>query len=120
MKDRLENVCFTCHSKIEAATLLPVQHKPVAGGNCLLCHEAHVSPNEKLLRKSPLQECLPCHATQMKFSHPVGLVAGKPVINPVTGKTLVCANCHAVHGSTVANLLPMEENDLCRTCHKIQ
>jgi predicted CXXCH cytochrome family protein len=113
-------VCFTCHSKIEAATLLPIEHKPVATGNCLLCHQAHVSPNEKLLSKSPLQECLPCHATQMKFSHPVGVMGGKPVLDPRTGKTLYCAGCHAVHGSSVANLLPMEENDLCRTCHKNQ
>jgi predicted CXXCH cytochrome family protein len=118
MKDRLNNVCFACHSKIEAATLLPVQHKPVAEGNCLLCHQPHVSPYQRLLRKSPLQECLPCHATQMRFSHPVGMVAGKPVIDPTSGKMLVCSRCHAIHGSETANLLPMEENDLCRSCHQ--
>lgn len=118
MKDRVDNACFMCHSKTEDETLRPFEHKPVTTGNCLLCHSPHGSPNDKLLVKPPLEQCQPCHATQMKFSHPVGMRGNKPVIDPTTKKMLTCARCHALHGSNVANLLPNEEIDLCRGCHK--
>jgi len=113
----LANTCFLCHGKIEDATLRPHEHKPVATGNCLLCHQPHASVNDRLLTKGPLVQCQPCHGTQMKFSHPVGMRGDKPVIDPTTKKMLTCARCHAIHGSTVPSLLPMEMDDLCRTCH---
>ncbi|MEI6500095.1 MAG: cytochrome c3 family protein [Armatimonadota bacterium] len=118
MKDRVDNTCFQCHATTETETLRPVSHKPLTTGNCLLCHQAHASANRKLLSKPPLEECLPCHATQMKFSHPVGMRQGKPVIDPSTKQMLTCARCHAIHGATVPRLLPAEESDLCRSCHK--
>jgi predicted CXXCH cytochrome family protein len=118
VKDRLDYACFLCHGKIEDATLQPKQHKPVATGNCLLCHQAHVSAEPKLLTKPPVDACQPCHGTQMKFSHPVGMRDGKPVLDPNTKQMLVCARCHAVHGSKLDNLMPREVDDLCRECHK--
>lgn len=118
VKDRLENTCFLCHGNVEAETQRPLQHKPMATGNCLLCHKAHASANEKLMARPPLEQCQPCHSSQMKFTHPVGMKGDKPVIDPTTKKMLTCARCHAVHGANVRGLLPVEEDDLCRGCHK--
>lgn len=118
MKDRVDNTCFLCHGKIEDETIRPFAHKPVATGNCLLCHQAHTSANDKLLSKPPLEQCMPCHGSEMKFSHPVGMRNNKPVVDPTTKRMLTCARCHAIHGSNYPNLMPVEVNDLCRSCHK--
>jgi predicted CXXCH cytochrome family protein len=118
LKDRVDYVCFFCHSKTEDDTLKPVAHKPVQTGNCLLCHKGHVSPEPRLLNNESIALCSTCHATQGKFTHPVGTRDGKPVLVPGTKETVVCAHCHAVHGSDYDGILPQEETPLCRTCHK--
>lgn len=118
LKDRTDYVCFFCHAKVETATRQPYSHKPVATGNCLLCHRGHVSPEAKLLTKESISLCVSCHTTQGKLTHPVGLWKGKMVRDPATGAPVVCARCHAVHGSAFPAILPSEEDALCRGCHK--
>jgi predicted CXXCH cytochrome family protein len=118
LKDRVDYVCFFCHSKTEEATLQTYRHKPVSTGNCLLCHRGHVAPHQQLLNNGPIELCSTCHATQGKFTHPVGVWKGKPTLVPGTKETMVCSHCHAVHGSPYDGILPQEETALCRTCHK--
>lgn len=118
LRDRTDQLCFPCHSKVAAQTELPKQHKPVTTGDCMLCHKPHVSPNDSLLTQTPAKQCEPCHTTQGKFSHPVVVRNDKPLLSPVTGKLLVCASCHDIHGSKLQYLLPNEEGALCRSCHK--
>jgi predicted CXXCH cytochrome family protein len=117
LKAKLDQTCFVCHGKVEEATLSLHEHAPVATGNCLLCHEGHTSPEAHLLNRPPIQLCESCHTTQGRFSHPVGLLNGRTVRDPNTGGMLVCASCHAVHGSDTGYLLPQEETALCRSCH---
>ncbi|MBM3497635.1 MAG: hypothetical protein FJX74_03085 [Armatimonadetes bacterium] len=118
LKDRVDYVCFFCHAKTEDDTLKEFRHKPVATGNCLLCHKGHVAPYEGLLSEEPIKACSTCHATQGKFTHPVGVRDGKPVLVPGTKETVVCSHCHDVHGSSHEGILPQEETSLCRSCHK--
>jgi predicted CXXCH cytochrome family protein len=52
-----EELCFTCHDKPKAATL----HGPYEKGQCVLCHDPHVSDNDKQLRAAGNALCLECH-----------------------------------------------------------
>jgi len=52
-----EELCFTCHEKSTEATL----HGPYNKGNCVLCHDPHVSEFDKQLRASGNALCLECH-----------------------------------------------------------
>jgi predicted CXXCH cytochrome family protein len=52
-----EELCFTCHEKSKAATL----HGPYAKGDCVLCHDPHVSEFDKQLRAEGNALCLECH-----------------------------------------------------------
>jgi len=52
-----EEICLTCHEKAKAA----VQHGPYNKGQCVLCHDPHVSDNDKQLRAAGNALCLECH-----------------------------------------------------------
>lgn len=52
-----EEICFTCHEKAKATTL----HGPYDKGQCVLCHDPHVSDFDKQLRASGNALCLECH-----------------------------------------------------------
>ena len=52
-----EELCFTCHEKAKEATV----HGPYSKGNCVLCHDPHVSEFKQQLRASGNALCLECH-----------------------------------------------------------
>jgi predicted CXXCH cytochrome family protein len=52
-----EEICFTCHEKAKWASL----HGPYEKGQCVLCHDPHVSDNDKQLRAAGNALCLECH-----------------------------------------------------------
>jgi predicted CXXCH cytochrome family protein len=52
-----EEICFTCHEKSKEANL----HGPYEKGNCVACHDPHVSEFDKQLRASGNALCLECH-----------------------------------------------------------
>lgn len=55
-----EELCFTCHEKSAETT----QHGPYARGNCVLCHDPHVSDFDKQLRADGNSLCLECHQSR--------------------------------------------------------
>jgi predicted CXXCH cytochrome family protein len=40
--------------------------------------------------------------------------------NPNTGEPILCASCHAVHGSNFAYIMPQDETAVCRSCHRTE
>lgn len=52
-----EEICFTCHEKAKAKIL----HGPYDKGQCVLCHDPHVSDFDNQLRASGNALCLECH-----------------------------------------------------------
>lgn len=55
-----QELCLTCH----AATDDPVKHAPYQKGQCVVCHDPHVSEFFKQLRAPTNNLCFACHATQ--------------------------------------------------------
>lgn len=90
-RDRRE-VCVSCHGRQRGPFIFP--HGAISGGMteaCLDCHQAHGSPNRRLLKFAGRGVCLQCHAD--KAMHFVG-------------KTCWTSGCHtAVHGSNRSPLL---------------
>jgi len=136
-------ICFECHE----AARFAYSHFPYATGDCLRCHNPHVSAISKLLRANLNDLCLGCHlrtpeSAPSRYKPTIALSAGKrtghpydrhPVSgiqDPLTGSEMSCVSCHQPHGGAKAHLLKMaaqipedalnqniETNDMCRKCH---
>lgn len=118
LKNKAAYVCFSCHGKIEDASVADYRH-PIFETNmdCGVCHKPHSSPEEHLLPLGENEMCGKCH--KHSFSHPIGKKPdGTPVIDPTTGKAMVCSSCHDIHGSKFEALTKADKSrDLCVRCH---
>jgi predicted CXXCH cytochrome family protein len=65
------DLCFACHDKEEFSH--KVKHPPVAEGQCLFCHDVHISDYPKLLVASPPDLCFFCH----EYIHPLPAVCAR-------------------------------------------
>lgn len=123
--DSVNEVCYACHAEKRGPFLW--EHAPVRE-NCLNCHAAHGSNNDKLLNQSRPQLCSGCHSTTGTMGHAVwgnntlgtvvngsptsfgqnaagvqmnvGGAAGAAALasKRMTGRS--CQNCHStIHGS---------------------
>jgi DmsE family decaheme c-type cytochrome len=82
--------CYQCHFEKRAPVLW--EHSPVKQ-DCLICHAAHGSSNDKLLTTKVPRLCQECH---MQGRHQSGTLAP----NSVFAFNRSCLNCHPqVHGS---------------------
>lgn len=82
--------CYECHAEKRAPVLW--EHAPVKE-NCLVCHSAHGSSNDKLLTTTVPRLCQECH---MQGRHQTGTLG----TNSVYAFNRGCLNCHPmVHGS---------------------
>ena len=52
-----EEICLTCHEKAKGTT----QHGPYGKGQCVFCHDPHVSDFDQQLRAAGNALCLECH-----------------------------------------------------------
>ncbi len=123
--DSVNEVCYACHAEKRGPFLW--EHAPVRE-NCLNCHAAHGSNNEKLLNQARPHLCSGCHSTTGTMGHAVWgnntlgtVVMGNTTatgrnINGVVGNAATvpapialaskrmtgrsCQNCHStIHGS---------------------
>jgi DmsE family decaheme c-type cytochrome len=107
----VNETCFRCHAEKRGPFLW--EHFPVTE-DCTLCHQAHGSSHENLLKRQRPQLCQQCHQDIraqgrrhirrfLDYDDPADLARGRFVV----GES--CTNCHAkVHGSSHpsgANLL---------------
>ena len=103
------DLCFGCHSNIQAQFALPVHHRVPEGlVKCTDCHNPHGSLNRASLNRPSFQTCANCHAEKRGpyiYEHPAVKVEG-------------CTTCHNPHGSTNRMLLVRREGrQLCLQCH---
>jgi len=79
-----ETTCGACHDRYFGDD---VGHGPVAGGECLTCHDPHRSAFPKLLKSSVAANCTECHDVPEELSQPAH--AGSEAAN--------CTKCHDAH-----------------------
>ncbi|MFQ6003370.1 MAG: cytochrome c3 family protein, partial [Candidatus Zixiibacteriota bacterium] len=84
--------CYGCHSEFEGP--FPFEHEAINDYNiekegCIFCHEAHGSPNPRLLKQPVGALCLQCHFLPKHQTAHGGIWAKRN-----------CLECHVdVHGS---------------------
>jgi predicted CXXCH cytochrome family protein len=120
------DLCFMCHDKTKF--LKSQVHSPVAGGDCLACHNPHASDIQQLLTQPLPFLCQNCHPDKTNGKHILGgygLGDDHPIqgrIDPSRkGKELGCVSCHNPHSSGKKNLFVNDEANrpanLCLICH---
>ncbi|WP_456387365.1 cytochrome c3 family protein [Desulfolithobacter sp.] len=92
---------------------------------CTSCHAIHASDAELLLKKEPEKICLSCHQveetpvadsmeTDNTGARKVQII--KSVHQPVASGN--CMACHSGHAAAEKNLLKVEPEKLCLSCHE--
>jgi predicted CXXCH cytochrome family protein len=120
------DLCFMCHDK--ANFTKNNVHQPVAGGDCLTCHNPHASDIQPLLTQPLPFLCLNCHPDKINGKHVFGsytLGDNHPIqgrIDPRRkGRELGCVSCHNPHSSRKKYLHVNDEDtspaNICLICH---
>ena len=109
LRDSQPQLCYSCHSNIQAQFTLPSHHRVPEGlMKCTDCHNAHGTNNQPMLRKTAWETCIDCHTEKrgpFVFEHAAVKVEG-------------CAGCHSPHGTVNRQLLLRREGRfLCLQCH---
>jgi DmsE family decaheme c-type cytochrome len=107
-REKMSNLCFSCHPEIRAETNL-FSHHPLRGKKmvCVDCHNPHGSNRKLLLGVTLKDTCTRCHMEKQglfAFNH--GNVSEN------------CLNCHTPHGSVNNNLLKAAIPVICLQCHR--
>ncbi len=91
---QMDTVCVKCHT--ETAGPFVFEHPVVKVEGCTTCHNAHGSPNPRLLARSNVNTlCLQCHTVSGDFTAP-----GVPTFHNQAVQYQACTICHTqVHGS---------------------
>jgi len=105
----INEICATCHDKIDGEMKQKNLHAPFRDGQCVSCHSAHEADNPKLLRKEGDKLCYSCHdkvqaQTAMAVQH-------KPF------KEGKCLDCHRPHSSNYPALTNKPKESFCLNCH---
>ena len=66
LTDRMDRLCYSCHSEEETKFLKTYTHQPVREGSCAACHDPHGSAESKLLKADGPKLCASCHAALLK------------------------------------------------------
>lgn len=105
MKGTQREICYPCHTNV--LSNLQLQHFPARKWLCLSCHQPHLSPAGKLLRKPVPALCNACHKPLNDKRYVHGAV-----------KKGLCLACHPAHRSPYPNRLRQVGDALCFDCHK--
>ncbi|MFW6108196.1 MAG: cytochrome c3 family protein [bacterium] len=93
-------LCARCHE--EDTREFPRMHGPVAVGHCIVCHEAHRSANEHLVRVTDSRLCLACH--RRKAEDQPAATCTRPSDDEY------CVECHHPHGGQDRYFLVQRED----------
>ena len=102
-----QDACFSCHDK--KLFQGNVVHKPVAAGECSVCHNPHVARFKGLLRYEKGKLCYSCHQEKEK-DFKKGIVH-EPIYRNE------CTACHEPHAASEKGLVPKNIKASCLRCH---
>jgi len=104
-------LCYSCHTELEAEHSLKYVHKPVKNGECNECHEVHSSNDPKLIFTQAPDLCFFCH------SEIEDKAATAKTVHTASFEGDACLICHTPHASKQKRLLAGKNRDLCLSCH---
>ena len=107
LQDKIQDLCFSCHTEIADELAKGVVHQPVQKGGCLDCHNPHAADVAGLLNARTTDICFNCHSGMPKKF--------KNTHEPYAKGQ--CSSCHKPHQSSYPYLLVKEAESLCLGCH---
>jgi predicted CXXCH cytochrome family protein len=110
---RPPDLCLSCHTSVGAAMDTGRVHAPAAR-DCLRCHTAHASDQDRLMAQPARDICAECHDVRTQ-TFGVAHVQIDPGI-------MRCERCHDAHASTEPfffkeNVHPPFAMGSCTDCH---
>ena len=130
LMDKTPALCYYCHEEGEEKAH---PHQPVAGGDCLGCHDTHGSSEAFLMRSPDPDLCLSCHMRDYRTDSTLTQNIRRFVKGKMKAHSAIegggCMSCHQPHGSGLRALLvdqfpeedylpALTENfELCFLCH---
>ncbi len=109
LKKPIPELCYDCHKELKEGLVDKFQHVLFKKGECITCHNSHVSSVPGLLDDTVGSICLGCHEDLRKMIN-----AGR--VHNVLRKG-DCTECHEAHSGNREHLLADEEKELCVKCH---
>ncbi len=110
LKMPIPELCYDCHKELKEAQADKFLHVLFKKGECMKCHNSHVSTVPGLLDDRVDSICLNCHEELRK------LLDTGHVHNPLRDGD--CTECHNSHSGNNEHLLVNEEKELCVKCHE--
>ncbi len=111
MEDGESSLCLMCHDTVgEMAESAQFPHAAMEMIRCADCHNAHASPNERLVSGDGGQVCSVCHDSK---------TAGEGETGHGAVDRFGCQACHLPHGGDQVSMLRIPGDDLCLGCHGI-
>jgi len=107
LKEKIKDLCFSCHKDKEKSFTTGVVHDPVRRGECVKCHAPHSSNMKGLLQSNLASICFDCHKELKK----------KYKNNHQPYERGQCNLCHWPHQADNYQLLRAAPQKLCRSCH---
>lgn len=111
LRDKVDNLCFRCHSGIKKDFSGEHGHNFSDQEKCLHCHNPHSSSEPSLLAGEQTIICVKCHFQDSNY-------AGMPREQILTHDAMECSTCHQPHGSETPSFLVDNNIDLCGGCHE--
>lgn len=102
--------CLQCHADVGGASKESYVHSPFREGDCVECHDPHVSDKPGLLWRDLGERCLACHEAIL------GGIGPADLHTPVMRGN--CQGCHLGHASSGNALLKRSGPELCYECHE--
>ncbi len=110
LKKSIPELCFNCHKELEESLGDKFLHILFKKGECIKCHNSHVSTVSGLLDDRVDSLCLNCHEELRR------LIDSGHIHTPLRNGN--CSECHNSHSGNYEHLLVEEEKGLCVKCHK--
>jgi predicted CXXCH cytochrome family protein len=110
LRAKVPDLCYRCHAELKKGLSDSSVHIPFKQGQCISCHDAHVSGMKALMREEINPLCLSCH-NDLKNLLEKASVHGAL-------RDGVCTDCHKAHSAKNKKLLVSSQKELCWTCHE--
>ena len=110
LKTKIPDLCYGCHEELKKNLSDPHVHPLFKRGECMPCHDSHVSNIKGLIVEQIDSICLNCHEK-------IRNLLKKATLHTALRDNL-CTDCHYSHSGENKYLLTMPEKPLCLNCHE--
>lgn len=110
LKGKVPDLCYKCHKELKKELSDKYVHALFKKGECLKCHNSHVSNVKGLMNDGVDSICMNCHRD-------IRDLLRKGAMHSALRES-ICTDCHYAHSGENKSLLVTKEKNLCLNCHE--